>query len=168
VLQRCHHVTRKQVFESPHRIAHCGFVIKLVDFSQIGYVRLSPKPDFQSASSRYGDKWLVKRSFSRFFFRVTLPDIPRSKAKRLWLDGGRRWFFKIVHPVSTAAELQQVKTRGCRNFASRSLRRSPTTKRKSPALPGFLTNYFFDRFILPAWRSDARAARPFGSHCSCE
>jgi hypothetical protein len=81
VLQRCHHVTRKQVFESPHRIAHCGFVIKLVDFSQIGYVRLSPKPDFQSASSRYGDKWLVKRGFSRFFFRVTLPAMPRSKAK---------------------------------------------------------------------------------------
>jgi hypothetical protein len=34
------------------------------------------KPDFQSASSCYGDKWLVKRSFSRFFFRVTPPDIP--------------------------------------------------------------------------------------------
>jgi hypothetical protein len=80
VLLCCHRETRKQVFESPHRIAHCGLVIRLVDFSQIGYVRLSPKPDFQSASSRYGDKWLVTRGFSRFFFRVTLPDIPRSKA----------------------------------------------------------------------------------------
>jgi hypothetical protein len=56
--------------------------MELVDFSQIGYVRLSSKPDFQSASSRYGDKWLVKRSFSRFFFRVTPADIPRLIAKR--------------------------------------------------------------------------------------
>jgi hypothetical protein len=31
-----------------------------VDFSQISYVRSWPKRDFQSASSRYGDKWLVK------------------------------------------------------------------------------------------------------------
>jgi hypothetical protein len=82
VLQRCHRETRKQVFESPHRIAHCGFVTELVDFSQIGYVGLWPKPDFQSASSCYGDKWLVKRSFSRFFFRVTPTDNPRSKAGR--------------------------------------------------------------------------------------
>jgi|ERR1700730_2912287 hypothetical protein len=31
-----------------------------------------------------------------------------------------------------------------------------------------LTNIFSDQFISRALRSDGRAARPFGSHCSCE
>jgi hypothetical protein len=34
---------------------------------------------FQSASSCYGDKWLAKRDFSRFFLRVTPPDALRKK-----------------------------------------------------------------------------------------
>src|ERR1700722_668862 len=41
-------------------------------------------------------------------------------------------------------------------------------KEKARQWPGLLTNFIFVQLISPAWRSDARAARPFGSHCSCE
>jgi hypothetical protein len=43
-----------------------------------------------------------------------------------------------------------------------------SAQRKSPALPGFLTTVVFDQLTSRAWLSDARAARPYGSHCSCE
>jgi hypothetical protein len=36
-----------------------------------------------------------------------------------------------------------VKIRARKNFSDRNLRRSAITKRKSPARPGFLTNFFF-------------------------
>ena len=65
-------------------------------------------------------------------------------------------------------KLQRVKIRVRKNFARCDPRSNAPAKRKSPALPGFLTNIFFDQFISPAWRSDAPAAKPFGSHCSCE
>jgi hypothetical protein len=41
-------------------------------------------------------------------------------------------------------------------------------KEKSPALPGLLTNVWFDQLISRAWRSDAPTAKLSGSHCSCE
>jgi hypothetical protein len=155
VLPRCHHESRKQVFESPHRIAHCGFVIKLADFSQIGYVRLSPKPDFQSASSCYGDKWLVKRSFSRFFFRVTPSDSPRSKAvHRSILMAATT--FRDRAPGFSCGRIAPSKNAGVQEFRKpQSVTQHDYKKEKSPAEPGLLTNYFFDQFILPVWRSDA-------------
>jgi hypothetical protein len=42
---------------------------------------IAAKAIFQSASRRYGDKWLVKRGFSRLFFRVTLTGAVRKKTK---------------------------------------------------------------------------------------
>jgi hypothetical protein len=56
------------------------------------------------------------RLFEIFFQGNPASHAPVKSQARLWLDGGRRWFFKIVHPVSTAAELQQVKTREVQEF----------------------------------------------------
>jgi hypothetical protein len=48
-----------------------------------------------------------------------------------------------VHRVSGAAELQQVKTGEGKNFARRSLWRSPTTKRKKPGSAGLFDELLF-------------------------
>jgi hypothetical protein len=40
--------------------------------------------------------------------------------------------------------------------------------KKARRCRAFLTNKFDAQFISRAWRSGARAARPCGSHCSCE
>jgi hypothetical protein len=51
---------------------------------------------------------------------------------------GRREFLKPTFRHRT------VKTPMGKNFVGRNLRCHTRTKKKSPALPGFLTNFFFD------------------------
>src|ERR1700730_4088192 len=74
----------------------------------------------------------------------------------------------IVKFISPPSYIAPVKIRTQEICTPQGAERYDYENEKSPALPGFLTNFFFDQFISRAWRSDARAARPFGSHCSCE
>jgi hypothetical protein len=51
--------------------------------------------------------------------------------------------FEIVHRVSGAADLSQVKIPERGNFASLNWRLRMTTKKKSPGLPGFFDELLF-------------------------
>jgi hypothetical protein len=65
----------KQVFESLRRITRVTNLVTIEKNLHKIFMFPSSMTAFPNASGRYGDKWLAKRSFSRFFFRVTPADL---------------------------------------------------------------------------------------------
>jgi len=94
------------------------------------------KPVFQSAWSHYGDKWLVTRSFSRFFFRVTpRPVFPDQKPNTaVWME--KRGLVHAQRNVSPAAKLHQVKIPIEKTILPTDHGARRVQKEISPAMPG--------------------------------
>jgi hypothetical protein len=91
---------------------------------------IAAKPIFRSAWRRYGDKWLVTRRFSRFFFRVTPPLAFRDQNQTQSISMGSRTRLTRTRNVSGAAELHQVKIRGAKEFISSNPCRTTRAKNK--------------------------------------
>ena len=115
--------TRKQVFESPHKIARarrrrksrCNSGKFLIISLQLG----GAKADFQNAWRHYGDKWFAKRSFSRLFFRVT-PALATSAAagsRTIRLSAGYDNVLRILANAGRNNYSTLPVNVGCNNFS---------------------------------------------------
>ena len=132
---------------------------------------------FQTTDHRYADKWLCKR----VFFCSSEQGNPEDRsedaaASRLLFPKRARTMAGIDGSAATPGFLsppsyirwnRREQNMGQKETVPAGVQMQQSKKAKSPALPGFLKNIFFSQFISPVLRSDARAARPFGLHCSC-
>jgi hypothetical protein len=78
------------------------------------------------------------------------------------------WPSAVAKSLSLSFRVEPVKPREAQEFLPPPFAERGLCKNKKPGKAGLLTNNIFVQFISSAWRSDARAAKPSGSHCCGE
>jgi hypothetical protein len=160
-----HRLLRKQVFESARGITRVINLIAVAkNFHKI-FTFACATADFQSACQCYGGKWLARRCFSRFFFRVTPGGAIQQQARFIpRCEHANSIFAQRYRLVSGAVKVHQVKVRASRKYYARravgpSARPKMRPKKRPKKKPGKAglkrSRVACDQFTSQASRSDA-------------